>query len=234
MGLLLCVHWLLFYGSIKYSNVSIGVVCFASVGFFTAIIDPVLSKRPFSIREIIFSLLTILGIALIFHFDTRYQVGIILGVLSAVAAALLTIENRRVGSDYPLMTFLFYEIASSVVIMTAFMPIYLSFFPVPTILPSMSDFIYLLILSSFCTVGMFSLQLEALKRLSSFTVNLSYNLEPVYSIILAMIIFHEAKDLNFSFYIGLALICVSVLLQSFFHWKTHQKLQRIKNAQTES
>lgn len=234
VGLLLCVHWLLFYGSIKYSNVSIGVVCFASVGFFTAIIDPVLSKRPFSIREIIFSLLTILGIALIFHFDTRYQVGIILGVLSAVAAALLTIENRRVGSDYPLMTFLFYEIASSVVTMTAFMPIYLSFFPVPTILPSMSDFIYLLILSSFCTVGMFSLQLEALKRLSSFTVNLSYNLEPVYSIILAMIIFHEAKDLNFSFYIGLALICVSVLLQSFFHWKTHQKLQRIKNAQTES
>ena len=234
VGLLLCVHWLLFYGSIKYSNVSIGVVCFASVGFFTAIIDPVLSKRPFSIREIIFSLLTILGIALIFHFDTRYQVGIILGVLSAVAAALLTIENRRVGSDYPLMTFLFYEITSSVVIMTAFMPIYLSFFPVPTILPSMSDFIYLLILSSFCTVGMFSLQLEALKRLSSFTVNLSYNLEPVYSIILAMIIFHEAKDLNFSFYIGLALICVSVLLQSFFHWKTHQKLQRIKNAQTES
>ena len=75
VGLLLCVHWLLFYGSIKYSNVSIGVVCFASVGFFTAIIDPVLSKRPFSIREIIFSLLTILGIALIFHFDTRYQVG---------------------------------------------------------------------------------------------------------------------------------------------------------------
>jgi drug/metabolite transporter (DMT)-like permease len=234
VGLLLCVHWLLFYGSIKYSNVSIGVVCFASVGFFTAIIDPVLSKRPFSIREIIFSLLTILGIALIFHFDTRYQVGIILGVLSAVAAALLTIENRRVGSDYPLMTFLFYEIASSVVIMTAFMPVYLSFFPVPTILPSVSDFIYLLILSSFCTVGMFSLQLEALKRLSSFTVNLSYNLEPVYSIILAMIIFHEAKDLNFSFYIGLALICVSVLLQSFFHWKTHQKLQRIKIVQTES
>lgn len=234
VGLLLCVHWLLFYGSIKYSNVSIGVVCFASVGFFTAIIDPVLSKRPFSIREIIFSLLTILGIALIFHFDTRYQVGIILGVLSAVAAALLTIENRRVGSDYPLMTFLFYEIASSVVIMTAFMPVYLSFFPVPTILPSVSNFIYLLILSSFCTVGMFSLQLEALKRLSSFTVNLSYNLEPVYSIILAMIIFHEAKDLNFSFYIGLALICVSVLLQSFFHWKTHQKLQRIKIVQTES
>ena len=234
VGLLLCIHWLLFYGSIKYSNVSIGVVCFASVGFFTAIIDPFWSKRPFSIREIVFSLLTIIGIALIFHFDTRYQTGIILGILSAIAAAFLTIENRRVGSDYPLMTFLFYELLASAVIMTAFIPVYLSYFPVPTIVPSMSDFIYLLILSSFCTVGMFSLQLEALKRLSAFTVNLSYNLEPVYSIILAMIIFHEAKDLNFSFYIGLLLICVSVLLQSYFHWKTHKKLQTLKAKNTAS
>lgn len=75
---------------------------------------------------------------------------------------------------------------------------------------------------------MFSLQLEALKRLSAFTVNLSYNLEPVYSIILAMIIFNEARDLNFSFYIGLVLICVSVMLQSYFHWKTHKKLQALK------
>ena len=75
---------------------------------------------------------------------------------------------------------------------------------------------------------MFSLQLEALKRLSAFTVNLSYNLEPVYSIILAMIIFNEARDLNFSFYIGLVLICVSVMLQSYFHWKTHRKLQALQ------
>ena len=223
VGLLLSIHWLLFYGSIKYSNVSIGVVCFASVGFFTAILDPVLSKRAFSIREVAFSLLTIIGIALIFHFDTRYQLGIVLGVLAALAAAFLTIETRRVGSDYPLMTFLFYEIASSFVIMTAILPIYLSFFPVATIVPSWSDFGYLIFLASFCTVGMFSLQVEALKRLSSFTVNLSYNLEPVYSIILAMIIFNEAKDLNFSFYVGLALICASVILQSYFHWKTYQK-----------
>ena len=98
--------------------------------------------------------------------------------------------------------------------MSALLPLYLSFFPVETIVPSTSDLIYLLILSSFCTVGMFSLQVEALKRLSAFTVNLSYNLEPVYSIILAMIIFNEAKDLNFAFYIGLALICKRFKRQS--------------------
>ena len=223
VGFLLAVHWLLFYGSIKYSNVSIGVVCFASLGFFTAIIDPIWSKRPFSALEIGLSLLTILGIALIFHFDTRYQTGIILGVLSAIGAAVLTIENRRVGSDYPLMTFLFYELLASFVIMSLILPIYLKFFPVATIVPDTRDFFYLFCLASFCTVGMFSLQVEALKRLSAFTVNLSYNLEPVYSIVLAMIIFNEAKDLNFSFYIGLALICASVVLQSGIHYVKHKR-----------
>lgn len=229
VGFLLAVHWLLFYGSIKYSNVSIGVVCFASLGFFTAIIDPIWSKRPFSALEIGLSLLTILGIALIFHFDTRYQTGIILGVLSAIGAAVLTIENRRVGSDYPLMTFLFYELLASFVIMSLILPIYLKFFPVATIVPDTRDFFYLFCLASFCTVGMFSLQVEALKRLSAFTVNLSYNLEPVYSIVLAMIIFNEAKDLNFSFYIGLALICASVVLQSGIHYVKHKraKLQKV-------
>ncbi len=228
VGFLLAVHWLFFYGSIKYSNVSIGVVCFASLGFFTAIIDPIWSKRPFSALEIGLSLLTILGIALIFHFDTRYQTGIILGVLSAIVGAMLTIENRRVGSDYPLMTFLFYELLASFVIMSLILPIYLKFFPVATIVPDTRDFFYLFCLASFCTVGMFSLQVEALKRLSAFTVNLSYNLEPVYSIVLAMIIFHEAKDLNFSFYIGLALICASVVLQSGIHYVKHKraKLQK--------
>lgn len=230
VGLLLSIHWVLFYASIKYSNVSIGVVCFASLGFFTAIIDPWWSHRKFSIREIAFSLLTILGIALIFHFDTRYQVGIILGILSAIACAFLTIENRRVGADYPLMTFLFYEMLASFVIMSLVLPIYLQFFPVETIVPSTLDLFYLFMLASFCTVGMFSLQVEALKRLSAFTVNLSYNLEPVYSILLAMVIFHEAKDLNFAFYIGLALICASVVLQSFAHWRTHKKLSAIKKA----
>lgn len=128
------------------------------------------------------------------------------------------------------MTFLFYEILASFVIMSAILPIYLHFFPVETIVPSNLDLFYLFMLASFCTVGMFSLQVEALKRLSAFTVNLSYNLEPVYSILLAMVIFHEAKDLNFSFYIGLALICASVVLQSFVHWKTHKKLSAIKTS----
>ena len=230
VGFLLSLHWLCFYGSIKYSNVSIGVVCFASISFFTAILDPLMSKRRFSLREIAFSLLTIFGIGLIFHFDTQHQAGIILGVLGALLGSVRTIENRRVGVDYPLMTFLFYEILSSFVIMSAILPIYLHFFPVESIVPGVADIVYLLLLSSVCTVGMFSLQLEALKKLSTFTVNLSFNLEPVYSIVIAMVLFNEAKEINFSFYLGLLLIIVSVLLQTYFHWKTYQKLPKKASA----
>ena len=115
----------LLYLLVKHGQIRLplkDILRIAWVGF-TAIIDPVWSKRAFSLREIAFSLLTIIGIALIFHFDTRYQVGIVLGVLSAVAAAFLTIENRRVGSDYPLMTFLFYEIAASFVIIMKSPPV---------------------------------------------------------------------------------------------------------------
>ena len=189
-----------------------------------------MSKRRFSLREIAFSLLTIFGIGLIFHFDTQHQVGIILGVLGALLGSVMTIENRRVGVDYPLMTFLFYEILSSFVIMSAILPIYLHFFPVESIVPGVSDIVYLLLLSSVCTVGMFSLQLEALKKLSTFTVNLSFNLEPVYSIVIAMVLFNEAKEINFSFYLGLLLIIVSVLLQTYFHWKTYQRLPKKASA----
>ena len=231
VGALLALHWILFYASIKYSNVSIGVVTFASLCFWTAIIDPIMSRRAFSIKEILFSLLTIVGIALIFHFDTRYQVGIILGILSAIACSVLSIETRRVSFHYPLMTFLFYEILTCFFVMSLIVPIYLQFFEVDSIVPSPLNFTYLCLMASFCTVGMFIFQVKAFQALSTFTVNLSYNLEPVYSIVIAMILFSEAKEVNFSFYAGLLLICASVALQSWSHWKDHQKTKALKVAQ---
>lgn len=229
VGLLLAVHWVLFYASIKNSNVSIGVVCFASLCFFTAILDPLMSHRRFSWRELMLSLLTLGGIASIFHFDTRYQFGIMLGLASAFMCALLTIETRRISQGYPLMTFLFYEIASCFAVMTLVLPVWLHFMPVQSIVPSVQNFTYLLLMASFCTVGMFVFQIEALKRLSAFTVNLSYNLEPVYSIIIAMILFHEASEVNASFYVGLSLICISVGLQTLVHYRD-QKRPAVKKA----
>ena len=100
VGLLLGLHWVFFYGSIKASNVSIGVVCFSLVGFFTAFLEPLINCHRVSFKEVVFSLLTLFGVVLIFHFDTRYRLGIGLGIISSALAALFTITNKKIGNNY--------------------------------------------------------------------------------------------------------------------------------------
>ena len=213
VGLLLALHWLFFFGSIKASNVSIGVVCFSVSGFFSAIFEPLFGRRKISFRELLYSVVAVLGILLIFQFDMRYRYGIMLGVVSSALAALYTISNKKVGSLAPSSSILLYEMIGGVTFLSCLLPFYLYFSPQEYLIPNAPDFIYLLLFAIFCTICMNILQIQALKSISAFTMNLSYNLEPVYSIILAMIIFGEAKDLNLAFYAGLSLIVFSVFLQ---------------------
>ncbi len=213
VGLLLALHWLFFFGSIKASNVSIGVVCFSVTGFFSAIFEPLFGRRKISFRELLYSVVAVLGILLIFQFDMRYRYGIMLGVVSSALAALYTISNKKVGSLAPSSSILLYEMIGGVTFLSCLLPFYLYFSPQEYLIPNAPDFIYLLLFAIFCTICMNILQIQALKSISAFTMNLSYNLEPVYSIILAMIIFGEAKDLNLAFYAGLSLIVFSVFLQ---------------------
>lgn len=215
VGFLLAMHWVFFYASIKASNISIGVICFSLVGFFTAILEPFINHRRFSVTELILSLITLSGIILIFNLDMRYQSGIILGVISSALAALFTIMNKRVGADYTSSTMLFYEMGGGFICLSVILPVYLYNFQVDTLVPSTQNIIYLMVFSVFCTILLYILQIQALKSISAFTVNLSYNLEPVYSIVLAMAFFGEAKELNYSFYLGLTLIVLSTVLQMF-------------------
>ncbi len=214
-GFLLCLHWIFFYGSIKTSNVSIGVVCFSLVGFFTAILEPLINRRRISVRELAYSCITLCGIVLIFSFDIRYRLGIALGVVSSILAALFTITNKGVGAGHDSGTMLLYEMTGGFICLSCLMPVYLYFFPVETFFPGWLNFFYLILFVLFCTIGLYILQIQVLKSISAFTMNLTYNLEPVYSIILAMILFGEAKELGYSFYAGLGLIILSVVLQMF-------------------
>lgn len=215
VGALLALHWVFFYGSIKASNVSVGVVCFSTVGFFTALLEPLFYRRRVSVRELLFSLLTVAGVALIFHFDTRYRTGIVMGAIGAALAALFTIVNKLVGRRHPASTMLVYEMIGGFIGLSCLLPFYLPALSVPFALPDGRDLIFLLMLSLFCTIGLYILQIQALQTISAFTVNLTYNLEPVYSIVLAMFIFNEAQQLNAAFYGGLGLIILSVALQSW-------------------
>jgi drug/metabolite transporter (DMT)-like permease len=214
VGALIALHWIFFYGSVKYANVSIAVVCFALTGFFTTIFEPFIDRRRIHARELLFSLITVCGIVLIFHFDTQFRTGIVLGVLCAAFAALFTIAMKRVGKNHTSTTMLLYQMIGGFAFLSLAAPGYLALFPGIPLAPSTMDLLYLVLLSSFCTIGMFLLQIQALRKISAFTVNLSFNLEPIYSIILAIILFDEAAELGPAFFVGLGLICASVALQS--------------------
>ena len=194
-GALLGFHWILFYGSIKASNVS----------------------KHFSWLELCFSLITVLGVFCIFSFDARYRYGIAIGVVSSAVCALYAICNKKASVGVRSRIVLMYQMSGGLVAMSAIIPVYLLFFPSHqpvVVIPEGSNLWLMLCHALFCTVGMYLLQIQALKRLSAFTVNLTYNLEPCYTIILAFLIFGEGRELNYSFYIGISLILLSVLLQT--------------------
>ena len=216
-GALLGLHWMLFYGSIKASNVSIGVICFSLIGFFTALFEPIVNRRRLSWTELLFSLITVLGVLCIFSFDARYRYGIMIGIVSSAVCALYAICNKKVSVGVRSRTVLMYQMSGGLVLVSGIIPIYLMFFPSSqpvVVIPDGNNLWFMLCHALFCTVGMYLLQIQALKRLSAFTVNLTYNLEPCYTIILAFLVFGEGREINFSFYIGIVLILLSVLLQT--------------------
>lgn len=226
VGALIAAHWVTFYASIKYSNVSVALVCFSSVGFFTALFEPVLLKKKFNIIELLLGLLTIIGISLIFQFDPQYKFGIIIGIISAVIGSVFPIFNGQLVKKFEASTITVYELFGGFLFLTVILPLYLKYFPADYYLPTLSDFLWLLFLAILCTVLAFNLLMNALKKISAFTVNLSYNLEPVYGIALAFLVYREDKYLGGAFYLGLGLIMLSVVLQSYrVYWESKRKLR---------
>lgn len=224
-GVLLAIHWVFFYASIKFANVSIAVVCIALDGFFTAILESVIHRCKPLWREILLSMITVVGILLIFGIDPRYRLGIAFGAIASFVYALFSICSKQVQANTSLRssTMLLYELISGGVMLTLILPFYALAFPEAQMIPTMADWIMLPFFGSIFTVGPFLLQLQALRHISAFTVNLSYNLEPIYSIVLAMIIFNEANELNRAFWIGVLLIIMSVVLQTVYSKKSSGK-----------
>lgn len=220
-GVLLAIHWTCFYSSIQASNVSVGVTCIATTCFFTAILGPLINRTRFSVVQLVISFISIAGILLIFTLDVRYRLGILFGLMCSAVYALFSILNNRVaaatGADSP--TMLFYELLGGGVFLIASMPVLALVSPETNIVPSTNDIWALLLLGSVFTLIPFLLQIHALSRLSPFTVNVTYNLEPVYSIFLAALMFGEAAEVGWSFWAGLLLVIVSVVLQTRFEKK---------------
>lgn len=213
IGTIIALHWVAFYGSIKLSNVSIGLVCFSAVGLFTAILEPLIVTKKVKWVEIVLGLISLAGIYLIFHFDARYQTGILVGLISALLAAFFSVLNKKHVETAAPHIMMLYELSGGLALLTLLMPLYVYFFPKAALLPTVQDWGWLIILSWLCTIIAMQLMFKSLKTVSAFTQNLSLNLEPVYAIIMAFVFFHENEKLHVSFFYGVGLIILSVVLQ---------------------
>lgn len=213
VGAIVSLHWLFFYGSIKYSNVSVSVTCLSTIGFFTSLFEPMIMRRRVDMVEVMLGLLVIAGVYLIFNFYPEYKTGIIFGIISAIFASVFPIINKNLLINFSPRTVTLYEMAGGSIALCLILPLYLRYFPAAYFIPTTTDFLWLIILAGVCTVFAFNLSLNSLKHISAFTTNLTYNFEPVYSIILAFIIFKENKFLGAGFYFGFSLILLAVSLQ---------------------
>lgn len=216
-GVLLALHWVAFFASIQVSNVSIGVACVATSCFFTTLFDPLVNRKPFQWNHILLSFISIAGILFIFSIDVRYRLGIALGLTCAALYSLFSILNINVAkeSQEDSATMLLYELFGGALFLTLSLPVYQAIYPTEAVLPAGSDILSLLLLGSLFTVIPFLFQLQALRKLSAFTVNMAYNLEPLYSIALAALLFGELQEVGFSFWVGIFLIVLSVVLQTY-------------------
>jgi drug/metabolite transporter (DMT)-like permease len=170
-------------------------------------------RRRIDMVEVFLGLLAIAGVYLIFNFYPEYKTGIIFGIISAMLACLFPIFNKKLLNDFSATTLNVYEMTGGFIALCFILPVYLHFFPANYFMPTSKDWLWLIILSAVCTVFAFNLSLNSLKHISAFTTNLTYNFEPIYSILLAFIIFKENKFLGPGFYYGFALILLAVSLQ---------------------
>ena len=214
-GAIIALHWVCFYQSIKLANVSIALVCFSSTSLFSSFLEPLWKHAKIQFQEILIGSLSLLGIFLIFHFDTQFRTGIIVGLFSALFAAIFSIINKQFTNHIDVQTIQSYEMTGGLLFLFPFV-VLLAFntgFDPIGLLPTSMDWFWLSILAIACTVWSTHLMLSSLKHISAFTLNVTLNLEPVYGIILAFILFKEQKQLGLSFYAGIICIVISVLIQ---------------------
>ncbi len=213
-GIIIALHWITFFESIKQSNVSIALAMFSSGAFFASFIEPLFFKRRILVYEIVFGLIVILGVFLITSSELKYINGIILGLLSAFFSTLFAVINGRFIERYNATVISFYEFISGVLFLSLFIHFSGIHFNEEFFALSQMDWIYIFILASVCTAYAFIGAVEVMRFISPFTVILTYNLEPIYGIILALFLFPETEQMSSQFYLGAALIIVTVLLDA--------------------
>ena len=210
-GLIIALHWITFFKAIKVSNVSVALVTMSTGAFFASLIEPFYFKRKVKPIEILLGLLVIVGLYIIFNFESQYTSGIIYALISAFLSALFAVLNGLYIKKYEANIISFYQLLFGVLGVTVYLVLSGSFSVAFFQLP-LTDWMYLFILSSICTAYAFIASVHVMKYLTPYTVMLTINLEPVYAILLALIVFGEKEQMNTEFYYGAAVVLFVVLL----------------------
>ena len=221
IGLIVAAHWVAFYTSIKISNASVAVACLGLGSIFAAIIEPIVMRRPHERLELLLGVLAVPGVVLIVGgVPLEMRLGIAAGVVAALLSAIFTTLNKRFASSGDPFAITFLEMTAGAVVLSV--PAALSGLTLPT----QMDAIWLVVLAVACTLLPFVMWIQSLKHVSAFSTLLILNLEPVYAILLAAVLFQEYEDLTPLFYGGTAIVLLTVVLQPQLRRLTYVKKVR--------
>lgn len=228
LGVVIALHWITFFKAIKVSNVSVALVTMSTGAFFTSFIEPFFFKRRIKPVEIAMGCIVIVGLYIIFNFESQYTEGIIYALISSLLSALFSVLNGLYVKKYDANVISFYQLFFGVLFVTVFLGVQGKFSVAFFQLPAM-DWLWLIILSSVCTAYAFIASVKLMKHLTPYTVMLTINLEPVYAIILALIVFGEKEEMHSGFYLGALIVLGVVLLNAII--KNAEKIKtKLKKA----
>ncbi len=214
IGSIVALHWMAFFGSARVANVSVSLVGFATNSLWAALLEPWFNKQRMKKYELVLGCVVLLGLYIIFSFDFQYRLGLALGVLAGFTSALFSVFNSKMVRDIPSRTITFYEMIGVFIAIGIFLPIYQMTWAEGNtlqLMPSAMDWLYIGLLAGVCSVYAYTVAVELMKRVSVFMIQLTLNLEPIYGIIMALIIFRKSEEMTLNFYAGTLVILSAVV-----------------------
>ena len=225
IGFIVAFHWVAFFGSARVANVSVSLVGFATNSLWAALLEPWFNRTRIKKFELLLGLVVLLGLYVIFSFEFHYKLGLFLGIVAGFTSALFAVFNARMVRSVPAYTITFYEMIGAFVGLAIFFPVYkITWAPggVLHLLPATMDWIYIGLLAGVCSVYAYSTAVELMKKISVFLIQLALNLEPIYGIAMAVLIFGSEEKMGANFYVGALIIMAAVLLYPVFK-KRHDR-----------
>ncbi len=221
-GFIVAIHWLTFFGSGRVSNPSTSLVGFATCSFWAALIEPLAKGKKIQPLEIGLGLMVLFGLYIIFSFGFQYPMGLFLGIMSGLTAAIFSVINSKLINRVTANTITFYEMVGATLGVLLFFPIYQQpwgFNSTLQLVPTSMDWVYISIMALACSVYAYAAAINLMKKLSVFFIQLALNLEPLYGIILALLVFGQQEIMDVNFYVGTAIILSAVASYPFLKKK---------------